>query len=1128
MANNFMHSDFVSSSDWTYNATLRTYTITGDHIVDDDFEMNAQEKGATFVYNSGGKLCFESGADGVVGGSPITTSIIEESGAHRFGGDNFDDTGTHPSRISGDSTCEPHFKNVRWIVNTSSTRSDWDINRGQHSDGRSGPAPIFEGFYLRTQGTHSQYCHPFTSKNIVVRKSAAQGFGMRVESRCPVNVIFEFATSLNTPPEGLEAVENFDLPSSYQQGDDRPTSGGGSEAVVFLFNNVDEIKVRGLQAVSVACLNGSSSKKLILEDPKVVSLTDGSVSVGIPPRPNSSRRHGKMIIARSQEFIFGGAGVADSTTLYCDKTSTNAEAESATATTSGNKATAMLRTHVIGHNSTTQTGIGTYNWVINGWDFRKKHGSLSQLGTGATTAVSTTTTSQAWPDASGTPSALTGTTGAANIDELYRRIQEYEIANRLVPAYNKEIAFFNTDGALEMDGVARIKFADGGSNVSHATSGGVTTITAKCLTTMARSSKGITKLLQPNRTISKPANFTLNFAITQGASGSVTHTSQVTLSASDNSTYLGASKDFAGIHYAGSPQTFITSGTLKVAATRAGKVPQVQELDTSSGGSYEVAFPSLLDQKLADGTNAYKTDASVADITATFSGATCKIDIGNAAKRARDVYKKFHDSLASVAGANFMALGGANLGYNEDFFAGDALYLNSADTQLRRAASTDSNSAVQATIYPASTAVDGANGEVHRKIGLDAASIAAANWNAALSSYTATGSAGKKLGDQANAPSASDNADAVLNRATSAVSTANSIGVHLKGLNNFQDQDFSDTQLSDIAASAAEGVLDANPVNHNDDNTIGKAIETAGNYTIPSAAPNAAAIETACEAAIEDKKAAIATAILGAANSSTDTTKVGGQVKAAANYTIPTPISGSDIQAAIEAKKGDIADAVEDALTIPGAAPDTTAIQGACEKAIEAKKGAIADSVADEPLSGHTTAGTLAKKLADLENADSFELTQDNLDAISGAVEEALNNPTKEEIATAVANTLDLPDQDWVNADDLRTALNTALGSQGSNVAVDATSIKAAVAGIEILPGVKLRGALKLALAQLIGGAKLEMRDSGNVNQPAKVPWLVFKSLDGATKLVEVKLGSENGERLLANVLPADINDAPQ
>ena len=1164
----FLSSTYIAASLVSRDDAARTITITGHHNVTGAVSDMAEYAGYTFIYSgSSGRLSFgtqgsgnsKTSATGVIGTDAGTIKFVETANSYAWGGDNFRSSNSGAvSRIYGDSSVTAEFRNIQWISNASS-RSDWDVHRGSSANGSSGPACTFNGLYVETRGT-TVWNHIITSQNLKIIRNSYLDYGLAVRNTTNA-AIFEVSCSLNQTPDGLIALDT--------EGKSGQGSARTGEQVVFLYGPsnsqafTQEIVIKGLSCRSIGTENGTGTRTLKLIDPQVTNASNVP-SPGIPPRSNAGRRKASVKVYRTQRVNYTGADLPDGTTIYADTTSTNSLAENATATTSGNAVDLELLTHNIATNE-TQTALGTYRITTNAFACRKNITNITTaLGTGAATALSATLTPQAFPNGDAV-TERTGTAAVANLDDLYKVLQKHEIDNRTEPSATGELTFFDDQGRMKIPEDLQLSYGPSDQSQliqkqSDQPSSGQTRYRVKCASTLAASSKGITQLYQEDNAFDNTGNVTRQFPErdSNGSSALISYTGD------SNNIYIGAyandGTQLAFAQYAGSAVNFLitaaqaSAGNIRFAATRAGYAIATASLDASAGGTFSVALTGGDQELLPTGAVAYNSSATTTGITAAFAVAsgnpTLRLEIANVSANVAGAYKIVQDGLITAAGNQFAAFGGKAPIYVQSAFQGDQFFLRDADNKLKRKATAHVNSTFEAEVVPGATALDNANGEVRFKIGASASTLAGAVLNATAADYNTADTIGAAIqsGGGGSDLTAEAVADAVLDEALSGHTTAGTLGKKIGDLSNSVEvASFTNDALDDLNAEAQDGVLSASTSDYTDSGTIGRAIGAA-NTTTPLTA------------------AETATAVLGATNSSTDTTKAGGQLKAAASYTIPA--AGPDANTIATAVKnaslssvsdGTLGKAVKSAgaltqLTQRAEPPALSEIETAMQTKLDALNDptkeeiatqvaapsktdiatAVKNAVLDADLSDHEDEGSVGAKLGVLENADSFELTEENLTAIAGAVNAptaaaiatAVAAPNKADIAAAVVKALDLPSEDWVTGGELSTAL-AGINVSG-NVSINTADIERAVAGIEILPGVKLRGALKLALAQLIGGAKLEMRDSGNVNQPAKVPWLVFKDLTGATKIVEVKLGSENGERLLANVLPADINDAPQ
>ena len=647
-----------------------------------------------------------------------------------------------------------------------------------------------------------------------------------------------------------------------------------------------------------------------------------------------------MKIYRTQEVNATGAGIDNGATLYADYTGSNSLGESTTATTSSNSASPELLTHHIATNE-TQTALGQYRLTLNSYAIRKATHTISSMGTGTPSAISISTTGQAYPNGTAV-TARSGTAAVANLDDLYRVLQGYEIANRSQPTATAELTYFDTQGRMRISPNIQLSYGPSDQSTlvqrqSDQPETGQTRYRVKCASTMAASSNGITQLYQDDNALDNAGNVTRQFPErdSNGSSALVSYTGD------SNNIYIGAYDNsgtrLAFAQYAGSAVSFLVSaaqasaGNIRFAATRAGYAISTQSLDASAGGTFSVNLTGGSQARLPDGRIAYSSDAVTTGITPEFAVAsgnpTLRVDIANVAASASGVYKAVQDGLVSESGNKFAAFGGLAPTYAEDPLAGNAVYLNDADNKFRRKASTDTNASVLASVFPAATAVDSANGDVRIRPGADAAVLAGAVWNAAADSYntddtmgkvtrgsggggggataadiwnylessaTTSGSLGVRLKGLRNAPTTTQIAQAIWNYLQSAATTTGSMGVKLKGITNFEDQDFSDSQLDDILSEAETAVQDNTPTAAQNADAVWNEA-TSGHQTAGSAGKRLTDTNTATPLT----SAQTASAVLTASNTSTNTGQVGGQIKAAADKTIPTPPSTADIATAV-------------------------------------------------------------------------------------------------------------------------------------------------------------------------------------------------------------------------------------
>ena len=569
----FTSTDYVSASDISYDAGTRTYTVTGNHVISGSVEMTDQEKGATYVYSGAGRFAIGNGASGTIGSSDSIVTIIEAANrTNRYGGDNFNNTTTNASpacRFFGSNTGANAntltLLNVDWVLNVGSTRDDFDIHQN-NSDGTTGNAMTWSGVNVLLQGSQWSYPH-CASRNVRFVTSPQRGFSMKVEQRSGVSVSFEFVQPLVNTASGLVFVEPQG--GLANRGSLRPTQGGNSEQIAFNFQNTAnlEMSFAGLVCRSIGTLNANSTNKLILIDPNVLNASNQQ-SVGNPGRPNGGRDEGKLEVRRTQRINFTGDGIRDGATIYADTTSTNADASNATGTTAGNAVDIVVPTHITLDESNSPTAIGTFRVIANDYSIRKATTAVTTaLGTGTPAPLSLTTVAQHWPDGSGPVTELTGTAAATNVDQIYQRLAKYEIDNRNEPAWNSEITWFDSDGAMHINSAGRLDLGpvDQSQVVVRAAdvpSNGLDTYRVKCNGgNLTPSSKGITKLVSDAGAIANSGNNTPVFP-TSDTNG---NSALLTLSAASNELYAGAyTSAGASLHfakYAGTPVTlFITRG----------------------------------------------------------------------------------------------------------------------------------------------------------------------------------------------------------------------------------------------------------------------------------------------------------------------------------------------------------------------------------------------------------------------------------------------------------------------------------------------------------------------------------------------------------------------------------------
>lgn len=422
---------------------------------------------------------------------------------------------------------------------------------------------------------------------------------------------------------------------------------------------------------------------------------------------------------------------------------------------------------------------------------------------------------------------------------------------------------------------------------------------------------------------------------------------------------------------------------------RAGYSPSTGTFTVSAGGSISIA--ANLRQYVRGAGAAMYTGTSSANVTVSFDLVTpqATIHIGDASVTPQVIFDEVEDALLTSNGMNWHDEQGSVCQFDSLPGVGDILFLG-ADWRIRRNLAGDVNAAVAGFVVSQDgTVVDGTNGGVAYVGGLDTTSLAAGVWDYATASAVTASSMGKLITDNidavlstlataANLATVDTNVDSIL------VDTGTTIPAQISALNNLSAAQVNaevDTALADYdGPTRAELTSDinsvitevnANEVKIDTVDTVVDAIKaktdsltftTPGQVdatTVTNSDKTGYAINgtlTTLDAldAAQDSQHATTQASIGALND----------------------ISSADVAAQLTAYDAPTKTEMDAAFTeIKGAGWSTETLKDIRDNA-GADASTIADAVLDEALSGHTTAGTLGKAIADIE-ADTNELQAD-------------------------------------------------------------------------------------------------------------------------------------------------------
>lgn len=673
--------------------------------------------GWTITCQSSGGFRSVAGASGTLGGGVQSLKIVEAANAHRFGGDNFESNGNGTTaRFSGDNTNVMKYHNVVWIV-LPGARSDFDIARGSHSSGSAGPIVELSGvrlIQLTTSDQTAHFNHYSGRAKIVSHPHLGFGLSIRNETNGPS---IEFSTN----PYNLTDVEGLVIDSLTATNNNT-----GARCAVRLdpLPEHGSINLTGLDTPSIAAVNGSSTKLLLLLDP-----------VGRPTRTDwGSEYHGNFQIARTVPFEFTGATVpAAGATLRGDaQTSGGIDASSLVRGRSGGL---YVETDwsADGASGGAWTKRNTYKFYMAHPDLRKWSLTTTQTISNTPAVITAAIVEDELPDGSSI-SSITVPTTCADLSDVIRLVKSWEVSDPTL-APSTPLAY--------IDGTS-VKFDTGFSVVLSSTATSAITVTTDTVTIKCGATLGVSNGLTTidasgsSKTISIVGTVAVDSGVflkdSSGQKSNVTITNSLGGSAlfSVVSTTDGSTIGSATIAAASTGTIEISTKGLGsahvVVAKRAGFRHWSTAVDLTGGGTRTLTAPAQDRILQPDGSASYLSTLSVTGVTVvdSSSGSTpgLRIGIGNETLTARQIFKAQEDFLVGSGGAKFLGLGGSQPTYIRDTIKGDQYYLG-AHSKVRRNASTDINAKVRASLFSNDDApVDGVNGDIQTVEGLNIPALA--------------------------------------------------------------------------------------------------------------------------------------------------------------------------------------------------------------------------------------------------------------------------------------------------------------------------------------------------------------------------------------------------------------------
>ena len=534
-------SSFASTaSNVATNAATRTITISNEVVAIDgalDPPTGSDDWGGwRIICTSSGGFRSVAGATGTLGGGTQSLTIIEESGGHRFGGDNFQN---NTARFSGDQTNRLKYSNIVWIVNTGN-RSDFDIYRGTNSNGSLGPSVELTGVWLQQQTASNQTAHfNHYSGNASIKIHSGVGFGLKIS-----NFTNGPAIEFSTPIQSGAVVEGLVIDSITTT-----NNNNGSRCAVRLgpLPTNGTMTLSNLNTPSIAAVSGTATKNLLLINP-----------VGRPTRADWDNQYrGNFEIRRTVPFTFTGASVPASTTMHA--VAQTGGGVNATATMSGTSGSIQVRTDYSANAASggAWTTQNTYKFAMTALGIQKYSLTTTQTIANSPATITAALTADTLPNGNAISTITAPSDECDTVGEVLRVVKDWEVLNpTLSTAPDQSIVYVNgaqvkfndlysvvlNAAATELVGIASNVITIKCSNSSDlATSNGLTTLAA------TGSSKTITTpsvtgdIYTANGAVSGLAIFTSadNTAITSGDPITVTNTGGWTGINTGTTYYLG-------------------------------------------------------------------------------------------------------------------------------------------------------------------------------------------------------------------------------------------------------------------------------------------------------------------------------------------------------------------------------------------------------------------------------------------------------------------------------------------------------------------------------------------------------------------------------------------------------------
>ena len=478
----------ATASNVATNEATRTITISNEVVAIDgtlDPPTGSDDWGGwRIICTSSGGFRSVAGATGTLGGGTQSLTIIEESGGHRFGSDNFQ---TNTARFSGDQTNRLKYSNIIWIVN-SGNRSDFDIYRGTNTNGSLGPSVELTGVWLQQQTASNQEAHfNHYSGNASIKIHSGVGFGLKIS-----NFTNGPAIEFSTPIQSGAVVEGLVIDSVTATNNNT-----GSRCAVRLapLPTNGTMTLSNLNTPSIAAVTGSATKNLLLIDP-----------VGRPTRADwGNNYHGNFEIKRTVPFTFTGASVPATTTMHA--VAQTSGGVNATATMSGTSGSIQVRTDYSANAASggAWTTQRTYKFAMTALGIQKYSLTTTQTIANSPATITAAITADTLPNGSAISTITAPTDECDTVGEVLRVVKDWEVLNpTLSTAPDDSIVYVNG---------ASVKFNDGYSVVLNASASELVSIASNVITikcsnsTDLATSNGLTTLAATgsSKTITTPS-----------------------------------------------------------------------------------------------------------------------------------------------------------------------------------------------------------------------------------------------------------------------------------------------------------------------------------------------------------------------------------------------------------------------------------------------------------------------------------------------------------------------------------------------------------------------------------------------------------------------------------------------